>query len=57
MIQSHATLHALALWPLGANEVALEQAYARDSSYQLPVIDSPGEITRSNWKAHLGDDK
>ncbi|KAF8710135.1 hypothetical protein AX14_013430 [Amanita brunnescens Koide BX004] len=53
---NHASLHLLALWALGANDIALEHAYAQDSSHQLPAIKSPEKITRSNWTEHLGDD-
>ncbi|PFH49535.1 hypothetical protein AMATHDRAFT_62998 [Amanita thiersii Skay4041] len=53
---NHTSHHAIALWSLGANGVALQQAYARDSAYQLPMVKPPGEITENNWKKHLGDD-
>ncbi|KAF8622031.1 hypothetical protein AX15_007318 [Amanita polypyramis BW_CC] len=53
---NHSSHHTLALWALGANKAALNQAYTRDSVYQTAAFDSPGEITKSNWKGHLGDD-
>lgn len=55
--RSHATHHLLAIYALGADARVLHGAYQTHVLYQRPSFPSPGEITASNWKEHLGDEK
>ncbi|KAK2459454.1 hypothetical protein APHAL10511_008531 [Amanita phalloides] len=54
---NHATHHATALWALGANEQALQKGYDRDKHFQVEAIKSPEEITKANWRQHLGEER
>ena len=54
---SHATHHLFAIYALGADEALLKAAYATHTVYLKPAFDSPNEITESNWKDHMGDEK
>jgi hypothetical protein len=56
-IFSHTAHHAVALWALGANEQALRKGYETDKSFQLDAIKASEEITKANWKQHLGEDR
>lgn len=54
---SHTAHTAIALWYLGADPNVIKAAFASQSSYQRPTLDSPGPINKDNWTQHLGDDK
>lgn len=49
--------HLYAIYTLGATPDVLEAAYETHVVYQRPLFPSPSEVTESNWKKHLGDEK
>ncbi|KAH8115154.1 hypothetical protein DFH11DRAFT_1688725 [Phellopilus nigrolimitatus] len=54
---NHASHHLYAIFALGAPSEVLEAAYKTHVDYQKPAFDSPEDITGSNWKEHLGDER
>ncbi|KAF5319757.1 hypothetical protein D9619_008628 [Psilocybe cf. subviscida] len=54
---NHTAHAAIALWTLGADESILHASYKENAAYQRPAFASPNDITKENWKDHLGDEK
>lgn len=53
---NHAPATVLAQWALGANDTLLRASYYDNSTtWQRALSESPNNITKENWKDHLGD--
>ncbi|KAL0059275.1 hypothetical protein AAF712_013961, partial [Marasmius tenuissimus] len=54
---NHVAHHVLAAWALGASEDLIQAAYDVDSETQRAAFESPGRITKDNFREHLGNEK
>ncbi|KAK7060918.1 hypothetical protein VNI00_000651 [Paramarasmius palmivorus] len=52
---NHISHHTLAVWALGAHQDVVRMGYDKNEHLQQPKGESPGVITKENWKDSLGD--